>query len=123
MSDIDLAVTRSRKLEQMLERDFGASGRGLHEKTSSVEGRLPQSLVRKLRLVATVRNRVVHEEGPIDDRKRFLAAADEAERELARLARPRRGRGRGRGRRLVPALIAVIILAAIGVGVAIVALR
>ena len=121
MSDIDLAVTRSRKLEQMLERDFGASGRGLHEKTSSVEGRLPQSLVRKLRLVATVRNRVVHEEGPIDDRKRFLAAAEEAERELARLVKPRRGRGRGR--RLVPALVAVIILAAIGVGVAIVALR
>ena len=51
MSDIDLAVTRSRKLEQMLERDFGASGRGLHEKTSSVEARLPDDLVRKLRLV------------------------------------------------------------------------
>ena len=119
MSDIDLAVTRSRKLEQMLERDFGASGRGLHEKTSSVEGRLPQSLVRKLRLVATVRNKVVHEEGPIDDRKRFLAAADEAERELARLARPRRGQGR----RLVRAVIAAIILAAVAAGVAIVALR
>lgn len=119
MSDIDLAVTRSRKLEQMLERDFGASGRGLHEKTSSVEGRLPHSLVRKLRLVATVRNKVVHEEGPIDDRRRFLAAADEAERELARLARPRHGRGR----RLLPALIAAIILAAIAAGVAIVALR
>jgi hypothetical protein len=82
MSDIDLAVSRSRKLEQMLEHGFGARGRGLHEKISSVEERLPRELVRKLRLVATVRNKVVHEDGGIDDRARFVAAAEEAEREL-----------------------------------------
>ena len=94
MSDIDLAVKRSRRLEQMLERDFGAAGRGLHEKTSSVEDRLPDPLVRKLRLVATVRNKVLHEQGPIDDRRRFIDAADDAERELKRLARGRRRPGR-----------------------------
>ena len=105
MSDIDLAVTKSRRLEQMLERSFGASGRGLHEKTSSVEDRLPDQLVRKLRLVATVRNKVVHEEGSIDDRRRFLAAAKEAERELKRLSR-----GRRPGWRLVRWILAALIL-------------
>ena len=108
MSDIDLAVTRSRRLEQMLERDFGASGRGLHEKTSSVEGRLPDQVVRRLRLVATVRNKVVHEEGPMDDRRRFVESADEAERELKRLAR-----GRKPGRRVIALVAAVFLLAAI----------
>ena len=110
MSDIDLAVTKSRRLEQMLERGFGASGRGLHEKTSSVEDRLPDQLVRKLRLVATVRNKVVHEEGPIDDRKRFLAAAKEAERELKRLSR-----GRRPGWRLVRWVLVAIILLVVAI--------
>jgi len=91
MSDIDLAVTRSRKLEQLLERGLGATGRGLHEKTTSVEREIPAELVRKLRLVATVRNKVVHEAARIDDRPRFLAAADDAERELAALLRARGG--------------------------------
>jgi hypothetical protein len=112
MSDIDLAVTRSRKLEQILERDFGASGRGLHEKTSSVEDRLPEPLVRKLRLVATVRNKVLHEEGPIDDRRRFVDAADDAERELKRLARGRRKPGR---RVLLIAIVVLIGLVAFAV--------
>jgi len=102
MSDIDLAVTRSQRLEQLLERDFGATGRGLHEKVSSVADAIPQDVVRKLRLVATVRNKVVHESGRIDDRPRFLEAADIAERELVAIAKSRGGRGSGeRIKRLV----------------------
>lgn len=114
MSDIDLAIRKSRKLEQMLERSFGASGRGLHEKTSSIENRLPQQLVRKLRLVATVRNKVLHEEGEIDDRQRFVAAADEAERELKRLARGKRKPGR---RVLLWVILAAALLLGILLGV------
>jgi len=107
MSDIDLAVTRSQRLEQLLERDFGASGRGLHEKVSSVADALPKDLVRRLRLVATVRNKVVHESGRIDDRNRFLTAADSAERDLAAI-RDRRGRGpRGRRRLILFALLLI----------------
>ena len=111
MSDIDLAVTRSRKLEQMLERDFGAVGRGLHEKTSSIENRLPEPLVRKLRLVATVRNKVLHEEGPIDDRRRFVAAADEAERALKALKRRRRPGPRRLVWAVAVLLMAIILIA------------
>ena len=110
MSDIDLAVTRSQRLEQTLEREFGASGRGLHEKVSSVADVLPKDLVRRLRLVATVRNKVVHENGRIDDRNRFLTAADSAEADLAAIVK-RRGRG-GRGKLKIVVFMLLILLVA-----------
>jgi hypothetical protein len=112
MSDIDLAVTRSQRLEQTLERDFGASGRGLHEKVSSVADALPKDLVRRLRLVATVRNKVVHENGRIDDRNRFLTAADSAERDLATIVK-RRGRGRRGKGRLIFFLAMILLIVAV----------
>ena len=109
MSDIDLAVTRSQRLEQLLERDFGATGKGLHQKVSSIADSMPEELIRKLRLVATVRNKVVHENGRIEDRPRFVEAADAAERELI-IIRDRRGRGpRGKRRLIFFTVIAVII--------------
>ena len=109
MSDIDLAVTRSQRLEQLLERDFAATGKGLHQKVSSIADAMPEDLVRKLRLVATVRNKVVHESGRIEDRGRFLQAADAAERELIAI-RDRRGRGPRAKRRLI--LFALLAVAA-----------
>lgn len=109
MSDIDLAVRRSQQLEQRLEGDLGATGKGLHQKVSSVEAALPRELVRKLRLVATVRNKVVHESPRIDDRAAFVQAADDAERELKALRTGRRGRW---GKRTLT-LVALIALAAI----------
>jgi len=112
MSDIDLAVTRSQRLEQLLERDFGATGRGLHEKVSSIADSMPQDLVRKLRLVATVRNKVVHESGRIEDKSRFLDAADAAERELKTI-RDRRGRGPRGVRRLIVSMVLVLVAAAV----------
>jgi hypothetical protein len=112
MSDIDLAVTRSQRLEQMLERDFGATGKGLHQKVSSIADSMPEDLVRKLRLVATVRNKVVHESGRIDDKPRFLEAADAAERELKEI-RDRRGRGRRGVRRIVVFMVLILIAAAV----------
>jgi hypothetical protein len=115
MSDIDLAVTRSQRLEQRLEKDFGATGKGLHQKVSSVEGLLPQPLVRKLRLVATVRNKVVHESGRIDDRDRFVEAADASERELKALSKSRRGRGGTRKLKLTAILITVALALVVAV--------
>lgn len=114
MSDIDLAITRSKKLERLLESRLRASGRGLHEKVSSVEGRLPDALVRKLRKIATIRNKIVHEESyaKIDDRRDFLRTCDEAERELRSL-----GGGGGRGGagtiRTIAVVFVLIVLAAI----------
>ncbi|HEX3358761.1 MAG TPA: hypothetical protein VHS31_17425 [Tepidisphaeraceae bacterium] len=109
MSDIDLAISHCKTLESLLERGLGASGRGLHEKVSSVESRLPRELVRKLRLVATVRNKVVHEADykNIDDRKAFLAACRDAERELKKMA----GGGGGRVGMILTVVAALLILA------------
>jgi hypothetical protein len=62
----------------------------LHEKVSSVQNRLPQPLVKKLRFVATVRNKIVHESAykQIDDPEGFLRACHEAEAELKALTAP-----------------------------------
>ena len=92
LSDTELAITRAKALETLLEEALGAAGRGLHEKVTSVEGRLPPPLVKKLRFVATVRNKIVHEAGcqKLDDRDGFVRACDEAERELRALTAPPR---------------------------------
>jgi hypothetical protein len=84
MSDIELAVTRTKLLESLLEQALGATGKGLHEKVTSVQEKLPQPLVKKLRFIATVRNKIVHEANyqQIDDRAGFTKACDEAEAAL-----------------------------------------
>ena len=41
----------------------GAKGKGLHEKASSVQQMLRPDLVRKIRYLATIRNKLVHERG------------------------------------------------------------
>lgn|GEM_PF-2688787 len=92
MSDIELAITRVKALESLLEQGLGATGKGLHEKVTSVQDKLPQPLVKKLRFVATVRNKIVHESNyqQIDDRNGFLRACDEAETELRAMIAPPR---------------------------------
>lgn len=83
-SDLERAVRWSKRFESVLERDLGARGRGLHEKIDSVEADLDPSIVRDLRLVATVRNRLVHEDGAdrIERRDEFRAACRRARRAL-----------------------------------------
>lgn len=60
--DYKLAIKGSKRLEGILEEEFGAHGKGLHEKVSSVEKELGPELVRLLRRIATLRNKIVHEE-------------------------------------------------------------
>lgn len=93
MSDIELVIKNSKKFESMLEKHFGASGRGLHEKVGSVERKLPDGLVRRLRFIATIRNKIVHDEGhdEIDDRRGFIDACAAADAELRKLAGIRGG--------------------------------
>jgi hypothetical protein len=92
MSDIELAISRVKVLESLLEHGLGATGKGLHEKVSSVQAKLPPPLVKKIRFVATVRNKIVHESDykAIDDRAGFERACAEAEEELRALAAPPR---------------------------------
>jgi hypothetical protein len=88
MSDIELVIKQSKRFESMLEKHFGATGRGLHEKVGSVERKLPDHLVRRLRFIATIRNKIVHDDGHdhIDDRRGFVDACAAAEADLRKLA-------------------------------------
>jgi hypothetical protein len=92
MSDIELAITRTKALEALLEAGLGATGKGLHEKVSSVQASLPPPLVKKLRFVATIRNKIVHESDyqKMDDRPAFERVCDEAEGELRGMTAPPR---------------------------------
>jgi len=112
MSDIDLAVTQCKTLEGLLTRGLNAQGRGLHEKVTSVQNRLPPELVKRLRFIATIRNKIVHEADytQIDDRAGFLEACTQAETQLHQLLGTRRG---WRGPLLALAVILVVGLAVI----------
>ncbi|BAC92869.1 conserved hypothetical protein [Vibrio vulnificus YJ016] len=89
MSEIEQVVTRTRRLETLLRTQYHAEGKGLHQLVTSCEERLPHDVIGKLRFIATVRNKVVHEDNyQLDDKQRFLAACDECEKELT----PRSGR-------------------------------
>lgn len=79
MSLMEQVVNHSKALETMLVKHFGAEGRGLHEKLTSVEHRIPIHLQRRIRFVATLRNKLLHEDGfQISDPERFLLIAGQA---------------------------------------------
>ena len=79
MSQIETVVRGSKRVESLLEERLGASGRGLHEKVTSVEHRLPPEVSRSMRWIATVRNKVVHEEAPAAfDANQFAERVDQA---------------------------------------------
>lgn len=60
MNQYEVVITGCKRLEQLLESRFGAAGRGLHEKVTSVTRHLPLPVLNKLRYIASVRNQVVH---------------------------------------------------------------
>ncbi|ELJ8713140.1 DUF4145 domain-containing protein [Vibrio cholerae] len=83
MSEIEQVVLRTRKLETLLREQYHAEGKGLHQLITSCEERLPHDVIKKLRYVATIRNKVVHEDDyRLDDRKAFFAVCQECEDEL-----------------------------------------
>ena len=72
MSDITLVVERSRKIESLLKVYYHAQGKGLHQLISSCEDRLPNDVIKKLRFIATMKNKVVHEKDyQLEDKQRF----------------------------------------------------
>ncbi len=89
MSEIEQVVLRTRKLETLLREQYHAEGKGLHQLVTSCEERLPHDVIKKLRYVATIRNKIVHEDDyRLEDRKAFLAVCQECEDELT----PRSGK-------------------------------
>jgi len=97
--DTELVIHSAKELEYLLETTFGATGRGLHEKISAVEAQLPPALVKRMRFLATIRNRLVHERGfkAIPDRDGFVSAFDASVTELRALVAQRQGGSGGGG--------------------------
>lgn len=90
-NDFELAVRAAKDLELKLQNQFGAEGRGLHEKINSIQdyNYLPRSLVKKMRHVATLRNKLVHEQdfNRIPNRELFIRSFEESKKELSAIAR------------------------------------
>ncbi|WP_018174157.1 hypothetical protein [Thioalkalivibrio sp. ALJ9] len=77
MSDLEAVFRYSKKIESALESVFGAEGRGLHEKVTSIEGDLPTEIAKKIRFIASVRNKLAHEEGYELESHDVFSAGDE----------------------------------------------
>ena len=89
MSQIDLVVKRSRRIEGLLRDHYHAEGKGLHQLISSCEDRIPNHLIPKLRFIATIRNKTVHEDGyKLKEKSAFVKTCQMCEKELM----PRSGR-------------------------------
>lgn len=86
-TDLELANENCRRLQKLLDRYWASRGRTLHAKLTSVETQLPKHLVRRMRFVATVHNRLRRDRTytSLDDRTGFLEACRLAEREMIRL--------------------------------------
>lgn len=83
-------ITRTKRIESFLE-GIGAEGRGLHHKASSLKRSLDPDLVKKIRFVATIRNRLLHEDGfEVGTRlmKAFQKACDKIETGLEMVEPP-----------------------------------
>ena len=63
-NDYELVIKTSKELEYFLELKFKANGKGLHEKINSLpQDSLPMPLIKKMRYLATIRNKLIHERG------------------------------------------------------------
>lgn len=83
MDHIAIVINQSKRLEMLLKVHYHAQGKGLHQLVSSIEERLPHDVINKLRFIATIRNKTVHEDDyKIDDIQRFIKVSKECEKEL-----------------------------------------
>lgn len=89
MSQIETVIRTSKQLEQLLEQHYGATGRGLHEKTSSVATQFNNDTIRGLRKIATLRNKVVHEDFEIEDLAEFQNDAQQLVTQLQPKSKPK----------------------------------
>ena len=82
LSHIEAAIIVSRTLEQLLESKFLAEGKGLHEKLTSIEHKIPEHLSKALRWIATVRNNTVHGDAKPFDKEDYIQTANQIIYEL-----------------------------------------
>ena len=62
MTPIEELIKIAQDIETVLEEDYGATGKGLHEKASSVESQLTPEVMKRIRFIATIRNKAVHDD-------------------------------------------------------------
>jgi hypothetical protein len=79
MSFLEAVIQKTKRLEGLLEERYQAVGRGLHEKATSIEHKLDSNTLKQIRFIASVRNKLVHEDGyRFDDNEGdFLKKCDE----------------------------------------------
>lgn len=89
-NEFELVIRVAKELEQILEKEFGATGKGLHQKISSAQG-LSAQLVKRMRFLATIRNKMIHDAdfNSIPDRRGFEQAFAESCVELEQLLKQR----------------------------------
>lgn len=94
-NDFELIVRAAKELEELLEKHFGSpdtKDKGLHDKISDARtpsgAPLPAELVRRLRKLVTIRNKLIHDYdfNAIPDRADFVKSFDAADAELRALA-------------------------------------
>jgi hypothetical protein len=82
--NIEQVINRTKTLESTLVQHYAATGRGMHAKITSASEHLSSSVIRRLRTVATIRNRLLHEDTftVLNVPKDFSALCDELEQAL-----------------------------------------
>jgi hypothetical protein len=92
-NDYELVIKSSKDLEYILELEFGAKGKGLHEKISDVDNQLSTDLIKRMRYLATIRNKLIHERGfdAIPDRSKFIIAYEDSKKEIQTFLKNKKG--------------------------------
>lgn len=117
MTDLNKVIAGAKGIEKILVEQFGGTGRGMTEKLNSSRYRIPEPLKKRIKHLAWLRNRSVHEEGfVIQDGDDYLAkcesVCDELLRAHAIAVQAAAKRGPGKGRLLAFAVLALVIYAA-----------
>lgn len=89
MSDVrDTVIEAVKEIEWLLQEKLGATGRGIQGKVSSVEEYLDDDVLRKIRFLGTIRNKLQHEHGFTKEDvplKRFVSCYEEVRAALGSL--------------------------------------
>jgi hypothetical protein len=91
-NDYELVIRSAKELEFILDSSFAATGKSIHEKLNSLpDGTLPAPLVKHMRYLATIRNKLVHERGfdTVPDRIKFIADFEASVVELEHIIKTR----------------------------------
>ena len=93
-NDFELVLRSAKELEVLLRTEFGAVGNGLHELCNTSQIPLRPELVKRIRYLATLRNKLVHDidYNKLDDRATFVAHMTESRKELLQIVADLRAR-------------------------------